>query len=142
MNVRARNWLVRSGVVIGAVLAGLFLWRLSDNGKLPDGIVAGNGRIEAIETDVAAKAPGRLLEILVDEGQMVGAGELVARIDAATLQAKRTAIKRFGTSQDIANAAIFLASQEGGYITGTILDCDGGMKLGDASGDFLTPPER
>ena len=55
---------------------------------------------------------------------------------------ERTSIKRFGTPADIANAAIFLASPEGSYITGTILDCDGGMKLGDASGDFLTPPSR
>jgi len=55
---------------------------------------------------------------------------------------ERTAIKRFGTPADIANAAIFLSSPEGAYITGTILDCDGGMKLGDASGDFLTPPSR
>jgi NAD(P)-dependent dehydrogenase (short-subunit alcohol dehydrogenase family) len=56
--------------------------------------------------------------------------------------AERTAIKRFGTPQDIANAAIFLSSPEGSYITGTILDCDGGMKLGDSSGDWLTPPAR
>ena len=56
--------------------------------------------------------------------------------------AERTSIKRMGSPRDIANAAIFLASDEGSYITGTILDCDGGMKLGDASGDFLTVPGR
>lgn len=61
--------------------------------------------------------------------------------DKATWR-ERTAIKRFGTPGDIAKAAIFLASEEASYITGTILDCDGGMKLGDASGDFLTPPAR
>jgi hypothetical protein len=55
---------------------------------------------------------------------------------------QRTAIRRFGTPGDIAQAAIFLSSAEASYITGTILDCDGGMKLGDASGDFLTPPTR
>jgi len=55
---------------------------------------------------------------------------------------ERTAVKRFGTPADIANAAIFLSSPEGSYITGTILDCDGGMKLGDASGDYLTAPSR
>lgn len=64
--------------------------------------------------------------------------------DAVTkaLWSERTAIKRFGVPNDIANAAIFLSSEEGSYITGTILDCDGGMKLGDASGDFLTMPEH
>lgn len=53
-----------------------------------------------------------------------------------------TALRRFGTPGDIAQAAIFLSSAQGSYITGTILDCDGGMKLGDASGDYLTLPKR
>ncbi|VXD04374.1 putative 2,4-dienoyl-CoA reductase [Pseudomonas sp. 9AZ] len=53
-----------------------------------------------------------------------------------------TALRRFGTASDIAQAAIFLSSAQGTYITGTILDCDGGMKLGDASGDYLTLPKR
>ncbi len=56
--------------------------------------------------------------------------------------ANTTALRRFGTPDDIAMAAKFLSSEAGGYITGTILDCDGGMKLGDASGDWLTPPGR
>ncbi|MGH6632221.1 SDR family oxidoreductase [Sphingopyxis sp.] len=51
--------------------------------------------------------------------------------------ANQTALRRFGTVEDIANAALFLASPESAYITGTILDCDGGMKLGDASGTYL-----
>jgi len=55
---------------------------------------------------------------------------------------ERTALRRFGTPGDIANMAIFLSSPEAGYVTGTIVDCDGGMHLGDASGDFLTPPRR
>ncbi|MFW3895190.1 SDR family oxidoreductase [Pseudomonas bharatica] len=53
-----------------------------------------------------------------------------------------TALRRFGTPDDIAKAAIFLASENASYITGTILDCDGGMKLGDASGDYVTPRQR
>ena len=64
--------------------------------------------------------------------------------DEASKQAwlEETALRRFGTPADIANAAIFLSSPEGAYITGTILDCDGGMKLGDSSGDWITPPVR
>jgi NAD(P)-dependent dehydrogenase (short-subunit alcohol dehydrogenase family) len=55
---------------------------------------------------------------------------------------EQTAIRRFGTPEDIAQTALFLASEHAGYITGTIVDCDGGMKLGDASGDYLTIPIR
>jgi NAD(P)-dependent dehydrogenase (short-subunit alcohol dehydrogenase family) len=39
----------------------------------------------------------------------------------------QTPLRRFGTPQDIANAALFLASDEAAYITGAGLDVDGGM---------------
>jgi len=54
----------------------------------------------------------------------------------------KNAMRRFGTPEDIARAAIFLCSEDATYITGTILYCDGGMVLGDSSGDFLTPTKR
>lgn len=50
---------------------------------------------------------------------------------------EQTALRSFGGVEDIANAVLFLSSPEARYITGTILDCDGGMKLGDASGDWI-----
>jgi NAD(P)-dependent dehydrogenase (short-subunit alcohol dehydrogenase family) len=39
----------------------------------------------------------------------------------------QTPLRRFGTPQDIANAALFLASDEAAYITGASLNVDGGM---------------
>jgi NAD(P)-dependent dehydrogenase (short-subunit alcohol dehydrogenase family) len=56
--------------------------------------------------------------------------------------AGRSALRRLGTTDDVANAALFLASREASYITGTILDCDGGMALGDASADCLKLASR
>nr|PMH85554.1 short-chain dehydrogenase [Shewanella sp. 10N.286.48.B5]PMI00844.1 short-chain dehydrogenase [Shewanella sp. 10N.286.48.A6] len=41
-------------------------------------------------------------------------------------------LKRNGQKQDIANAALFLASDMASYITGTILPVDGGWSLGGA----------
>jgi NAD(P)-dependent dehydrogenase (short-subunit alcohol dehydrogenase family) len=55
---------------------------------------------------------------------------------------ERNALRRLGSVEDIARAAIFLSSDAAGYITGAILDCDGGTALGDASGDYLTVPKR
>ena len=71
-----------------------------------------------------------------------GVERMAPSVEAKAMWTERTAAKRFGTPQDIANAAIFLSSVEASYITGAILDCDGGMKLGDSSGDFLTMPTR
>jgi len=51
-------------------------------------IASGNGRIEAVEIDIAAKTPGRVSEILVREGDFVTAGQVVARIDTEVLQAQ------------------------------------------------------
>jgi NAD(P)-dependent dehydrogenase (short-subunit alcohol dehydrogenase family) len=41
----------------------------------------------------------------------------------------QTPLRRFGTPQDIANAAVFLASDEAAYITGAGLNVDGGMSV-------------
>ena len=38
-------------------------------------------------------------------------------------------LKRFGTPEDVAAAVVFLASEEAGYITGHVLDVNGGMYM-------------
>jgi len=40
---------------------------------------------------------------------------------------ERIPLKRMGTAQDVANAVLFLASDESEYITGQVLPVDGGM---------------
>ena len=52
--------------------------------------------------------------------------------DSMTDEAKkvlegRIALRRLGTVSDIAHAAVFLASEEAGYITGTVLNVSGGL---------------
>ena len=44
--------------------------------------------------------------------------------------AERTLLKRLGTPDDIAHAALFLASGESGFVTGTSLTVDGGIMTG------------
>ena len=43
------------------------------------------------------------------------------------------ALKRFGDKDDIADAALWLCSQHADYVTGTILEVEGGTTLGDAT---------
>ena len=44
--------------------------------------------------------------------------------------AKKTLLKRLGTPDDIARAAVFLASDESAFVTGTSLTIDGGIMTG------------
>jgi 3-oxoacyl-[acyl-carrier protein] reductase len=41
----------------------------------------------------------------------------------------RTPLGRLGTAEDIANAYLFLASEEASFITGAVLSVDGGLVL-------------
>ncbi|MDZ3830984.1 MAG: SDR family oxidoreductase [Sphingopyxis sp.] len=45
----------------------------------------------------------------------------------------RIAMKRWGRIDEVAEAAVFLCSPAASYVTGTILDCDGGSQIGNAS---------
>lgn len=55
---------------------------------MPEGIVKTNGRIEATEVDVAAKYPGRLATLTVNEGDEVTAGQVVATISSPETEAQ------------------------------------------------------
>ncbi len=88
MTTAGKRWLA---VALAVVVAGggYYAWQIFANRGLPAGIASGNGRIEAIEIDVAAKIPGRIKEILVDEGDFVTAGQVLVRMDTEQLEARR-----------------------------------------------------
>ena len=76
-------------VLVLACAAGLALYLYMQRPQgLPAGLASGNGRLEAIEVDVATKIAGRLSEIVPREGDMVEAGAVVARLDADDLRAQ------------------------------------------------------
>ncbi len=89
MTSNGRKWGLRGALAAVIVAAAVILWSvLSGNGYGP-GIAAGNGRLEATELRISAEAPGRIDEMLVDEGDVVEQGQVVARMDGSTLQAQR-----------------------------------------------------
>jgi len=84
-----KKWLII--VVVILILAGLVIaaWQIFGKDDKNEGLVSGNGRIEAVEIDVAARTPGRVKDILVREGELVTAGQVVALMDTEVLEAER-----------------------------------------------------
>jgi NAD(P)-dependent dehydrogenase (short-subunit alcohol dehydrogenase family) len=62
-----------------------------------------------------------------------GMARLAPGADASGGRQERIALKRWGQIAEIAECAAFLCSPSASYITGAILDCDGGSSLGDAT---------
>ena len=65
--------------------AGFYWWKHSQP-QLPLGISFGNGRLEADEIDIDTKFPGRIAELHAEIGDMVAAGQVVARMDTRDIQ--------------------------------------------------------
>jgi HlyD family secretion protein len=61
--------------------------RYFQGSTLPPGFASGNGRIEAIEYDIATKRAGRIAAVMVREGDMVEVGQVLARMDTRDLDA-------------------------------------------------------
>ncbi|WP_292316494.1 HlyD family efflux transporter periplasmic adaptor subunit [Mesorhizobium sp.] len=80
-----RLWLALALVAVAGAAAGGYWWLHAAPG-LPAGIASGNGRVEADEIDIAAKFSGRIAALLVDEGDVVRAGQVVARMDTQDLE--------------------------------------------------------
>jgi HlyD family secretion protein len=82
-----RRWLLLAAVIaVGG--AAYLVWKSFQPRTLPEGFASGNGRIEAVEIDIATKTAGRITEILVNEGDFVVAGQVLAQMDTAVLLAQ------------------------------------------------------
>ncbi|TXL73393.1 SDR family oxidoreductase [Vineibacter terrae] len=62
-----------------------------------------------------------------------GMARLTPTDEAAQALAGRIPLRRYGEIAEVAESAVFLVSESARYVTGAILDCDGGSQLGDAS---------
>ena len=71
-----------------------------------------------------------------------GMARLAPTPEATKAMMDKVALRDYGYKQDIGDLSVFLSSRNGRYITGTIIECDGGLGLGDGSGDALKPLGR
>jgi HlyD family secretion protein len=73
-------------VVVAIIGAGVATWLKFNSEQPPAGLAMSNGRLEAERVDIATRFPARVLEVLVEEGDMVEAGEVLARLDSSELE--------------------------------------------------------
>ncbi len=92
MNARNRVFLI-----LGLLTVGSLIWYFVT--VRPSGDLQLIGTVDANEVMVAAKIPGRIQTLLVDEGQDVKAGQLIAVIESDDLQAARKAAEATAASQ-------------------------------------------
>lgn len=100
-----RRWMILGAIVVvgGAIAA----WMIFSGPKLPHGFAGGNGRLEANQVYVATKYPGRVLEVLFNEGDTVDAGQVVARMDTSALEAQlRQAEAQITEAKDARDVAL------------------------------------
>lgn len=99
-------------VTVVVVAGGVAAWLILSRPGLPPGFAGGNGRLEAKQIDIATKYPGRIKEVLADEGEMVNAGQVVATMDTEPLEAQlRNAEAKIKEAEDnrrtaVANVAV------------------------------------
>jgi HlyD family secretion protein len=98
-------WL-RAALALAVLLGGAgggYLWWRHLQAQLPLGIAFGNGRLEADEIDIDTKYAGRIAEIMADEGDLVKAGQVVARMDTRDLDAS---LKKSQAQVQVAQRAV------------------------------------
>lgn len=83
-----KKQLIIATAVVAILGVAVYAWYRFSHAGPGDGFASGNGRIEATEIDVATKLAGRISEVLVDEGALVKSGEVLAKMDTASLQAQ------------------------------------------------------
>lgn len=105
MSKKTTTWLILAAAACAA--AGVAWWVNSHHDPIPAGLIRSNGRLEVERIEIAAKYPGRIIELPVNEGDLVKAGDLIARQDSTELVAQRAAVEaaRQRASQAMARAA-------------------------------------
>lgn len=96
--------------------------------------VASKGAVNALTKALAVELASRgVLVNAIAPGFIETDMSAAVRNMAGDTIKKLIPVRRFGTPEDIAKVAVFLASDESSYITGQVLTVDGGLSLGAMS---------
>ncbi len=113
-------------LLIAAVVAAtaLYIVRLRHGGE---NRLKVSGNIEITSVEASFRIPGRMVERLVDEGEQVQAGQLIARLDTSTLS-KEVALRE----ADVRAAGAAYAELEAGSRTEEIGQAEAGLARAEA----------
>ena len=76
-------------IMASLLVAGIFAYDyLAGASVFPAGLVQTNGRLEGDKVIVASKVPGRIVTLLAREGDVVTAGQVMARLDDETARTR------------------------------------------------------
>lgn len=98
-------------IVVLLAIASLFIYIKLNPQRLPENLIAGSGRLDGDIIALNTKYPGRLESVLVQEGQSLEHGEVIARLQNDEYQVKLRALK-----ETIASAKEGLVAIEQEYV--------------------------
>lgn len=133
-----KKYFSRIALLIGTLLiiaAAVYYWQYLHRDKGPEAFASGNGRIEATSVNVATKTSGRLLELKVREGDDVVAGQVIARMDTATLEADlheaEAQVRRAKVAKTIAQANVAQRQSEKSTVSALLAQRESELALTD-----------
>jgi HlyD family secretion protein len=130
--LRSRIWHISIGVVIGVAILAFVYWKLfapvdvRSHEVMSGEIIAevmGTGTVEAhVKVTISTKISGRLTEVLVDQGDQVKAGQVLARledpdlqrqveVEEATVSARKATVERLKADKNFAKSTLELATK-------------------------------
>ena len=116
---RSKTFIAVLVVIVLAIGFAAYSWWQQSTAALPAGLTSGNGRLEATEIDIATKNPGRLADVLVNEGDWVVIDDVLARMDTSELRAllseAHADLRRLEESRKYAVAIVDQRNSELGY---------------------------
>lgn len=114
MTPSGKNRFILLMILSVALLGAWQGWKSYQNAGPGEGFVSGNGRIEATEVNVATRFGGRLETLMVKEGDFVTAGQVLAEMDTAALQAQKNQAlaQQAGAEASVASARSQVAMRQ------------------------------
>ena len=135
--------LILAVVVALAGVGGYYAWSEAQTSALPQGIAAGNGRVEATEVDISALTGGRIATIGANEGDFVRAGDVLVQMDVVQLNAqKRQAEAQLRRSEIGVEAATAVVAQAEAQQRAAEAAVDQAQAAADAAAQRLARSEQ